>query len=102
VIQRFCFIKLHDSHVESRDDYALRLRALFEEAGVEALVGVPADDSAVRWDVSIAITAASLDAWHVLARTPKVAEIFDELSERANVMTRWTFQVGAAGSELGE
>lgn len=99
MIQRFCFIKLHDPHVEGRDDYALRLRALFEEAGVEALVGVPADDSAARWDLSIVITAASLDAWHVLSRTPKVVEIFDELSERAKVIKRWTFQVGL---QLGE
>ncbi len=33
-----------------------------------SIVGLPADDSAARWDLSIVITAASLDAWNALAQ----------------------------------
>jgi hypothetical protein len=100
VIQRFCFVKLHDHHVEGRGDFAVRLRAVFGEAGAEALIGVPADHSAVKWDVSIAITAASVEAWHALAKTPKMIEIFDDITAHANVMKQWTFDVGGDLDEL--
>jgi hypothetical protein len=95
VIQHFVFVKLDDAHVEGREDLAVRLRALFEEAGVEATVGLPADHSAARWDLALVITAASLEAWHVLAKTPKVVAIFDDLGSRAHVQKRWNFDVGA-------
>jgi hypothetical protein len=94
VIQRFCFVKLHDHHVERRDDFAQRLRAEFAEAGADALIGLPADHTAARWDVSITITAASSEAWHALARTPKLIEIFDDITAHAKVMKQWTFDVG--------
>jgi hypothetical protein len=41
--------------------------------------------------MSIVITAASLDAWNALARTPAMAGVFDELAERAAVVKAWTF-----------
>jgi hypothetical protein len=100
VIQRFCFVKLHDHHVEGRGDFAVRLRAEFAEAGAEALIGVPADHSAAKWDASIAITAASAEAWHALAKTPKMIEIFDDITAHAKVMKQWTFDVG--GDDLDE
>lgn len=100
MIQRFCFVKLHDHHVEGRDDFAVRLRAVFAEAGAEALIGVPADQSAAKWDVSIAITAASAEAWHALATTPKLIEIFHDITAHAKVMKQWTFDVG--GDDLDE
>jgi hypothetical protein len=95
VIQRFVFIKLEDPHVETRADLADRLRAEFAEAGAEAVVGTPADDSAARWDLSIVIVAASVEAWHGLARTRAMLDIFADLAERSHVTKAWTFEVGS-------
>ena len=100
MIQRFCFVKLHDHHVEGRADFAQRLRAEFAEAGADALIGLPADRSAEKWDVSIVITAASPEAWHALAKTPKLIEIFADITAHAKVMKQWTFDVG--GDDLDE
>ena len=56
--------------VEGREDLAKRLRAQFAEAGVAARVGLPADHAAAKWDLSIVIDAASLEAWHAQASAP--------------------------------
>lgn len=92
MIQRFCFVKLLDTEVETRLELAQLLRAQLESAGAEVVVGLPADDSAARWDMSIVITAASLDAWNALARQPAMTGVFDELSVRAAVVKAWTFE----------
>jgi hypothetical protein len=96
VIQRFCFVKLeaHDEHDEHDDREALadELRAELAEAGADAIVGTPADDSAARWDLAITITAASQDAWHALAAHPSVVAIFEKLAARAHVVKAWTFR----------
>jgi hypothetical protein len=92
MIQRFCFVKLLDDEVGGRTSLADKLRAELADAGAEATVGLPADDSAARWDLSIVITAASLDAWSALAALPAIAMIFDELAGRAAVVKAWTFQ----------
>lgn len=92
MIQRFCFIKLLDHEVETRRELAQLMRAQLESAGADVVVGVPADDSAARWDLSIVINAASLDAWNALARQPAMVGVFDELSARAAVVKAWTFE----------
>jgi hypothetical protein len=92
VIQRFCFIKLLDDEVGTRAELAAMLRAQLESAGCDVVVGLPADDSAARWDMSIVITAASLEAWNALARQPAMIGVFDELSVRAAVVKAWTFE----------
>jgi hypothetical protein len=92
VIQRFCFVKLLDDEVGTRLELAQMLRAQLESAGADVVVGLPADDSASRWDISIVITAASLDAWNALARQPAMTGVFDELSVRAAVVKAWTFE----------
>ena len=98
VIQRLCFVKLLDDQVESRAELADKLRAELVDAGADATVGLPADDSAARWDLSIVITAASLDAWNALAQLPAMTGVFDDLAERAAVVKAWTFQaVSPAG-----
>jgi hypothetical protein len=51
-------------------------------AGADATVGLPADDSAARWDLSIVITAASIEAWQAIAALPVMTGVFDELSTR--------------------
>jgi hypothetical protein len=92
VIQRFCFVKLRDDEVATRGDLAQLLSAQLREAGADAVVGVPADDSAARWDLSIVIAAASLEAWNALAQIPAMRAVFDELAPRAAVVKAWTFE----------
>jgi hypothetical protein len=93
VIQRFCFVKLLDDEVATRGELAGQLAAVLREAGADAVVGLPADDSAARWDLSIVITAASLEAWNALAQTPAMIGVFDDLAGRAGVVKAWTFEV---------
>jgi hypothetical protein len=92
VIQRFCFVKLLDDEVPRRGELADKLRAELAEAGADIVVGVPADESAQRWDLSIVITTASLDAYDALARLPSMIGVFDELAARSAVIKAWTFQ----------
>jgi hypothetical protein len=92
MIQRFCFIKLLDDETGRRAELAEKLRAELVGAGADAVVGVPADASAARWDLSIVITCASLDAWHALSQLPAVDSVFDELAARAAVVKAWTFE----------
>jgi hypothetical protein len=92
VIQRFCFVKLLDDEVETRVELAQMLQAQLVGAGADVVVGLPADASAARWDLSIVITAASLDAWNALAQIPAMTGVFDELAARAAVIKAWTFE----------
>lgn len=92
MIQRFCFVKLLDDEVGGRAELAEKLRAELVAAGADAVVGLPADDSAARWDLSIVITAASADAWRALSMLPAMVGVLDELAERAAVVKAWTFQ----------
>ena len=92
MIQRFCFVKLRDDEVASRGELAEKLRAELSAAGADAFVGVPADASAARWDLSITIHAATLAAWNALAQLPAMIGVFDELAERAEVVKAWTFE----------
>jgi len=92
VIQRFCFVKLLDDEVGTRAELAELIYAQLTAAGADAVVGLPADDSAVRWDMSIVITAASIEAWNALAQRPAMIGVFDELAARAAVVKAWTFE----------
>lgn len=91
MIQRFCFVKLLDDEVGTRAELAEMLRAQLISAGADVVVGLPADDSARRWDLSIVITAASIEAWNALASVPAMTGVFDELAGRAAVVKAWTF-----------
>jgi hypothetical protein len=92
VIQRFCFVKLRDDEVGTRLELAEMLRAQLISAGADAVVGLPGDASAIRWDLAITITAASIAAWNALAQTPAMIGVFDELAARAEVVKAWTFE----------
>lgn len=92
MIQRFCFVKLLDDEVGTRGELAEMMRAQLRSAGADATVGLPADDSAARWDLAITITAASMQAWHALAMQPAMTGVFDELAMRAKVVKAWTFE----------
>ena len=97
MIQRFCFVKLSDDEVAIRGDIAALLAAELRDAGTDAVVGLPADASAARWDLSIVITAASLAAWHALSQVPAVVRVFDQLARRAPVVKAWTFEAVGDG-----
>ena len=92
MIQRFCFVKLADHEVETRGELAELVRAQLASAGADAVVGLPADESALRWDLSIVISAASIEAWHALAMLPVMTGVFDELAARSAVIKAWTFE----------
>ena len=92
MIQRFCFVKLLDDEVGTRAELAEMLRAQLLSAGADVVIGLPADDSAARWDLSITIQAASIDAWNALARIPAMTGVFDELAARSAVVKAWTFE----------
>jgi hypothetical protein len=92
MVQRFTFVKLLDDQAGGRGELAEKLRAELVSAGADAVVGLPADDSAARWDLSIVINVASLDAWHALSKQPGMVGVFDELAERAAVVKAWTFR----------
>ncbi|HEU0033158.1 MAG TPA: hypothetical protein VFQ53_21140 [Kofleriaceae bacterium] len=85
-------MKLLDDEVATRVELAQLLRAQLQSAGADAVVGLPADASAAKWDLSIVITAASVEAWNALARSPAMTGVFDELSVRAAVVKAWTFE----------
>ena len=95
MIQRFCFVKLRKDEVATRGELAEMLSAQMRAAGADVVVGLPADESAASWDLSIVITAASLAAWNALAQAPAMTGVFDELAQRAAVVKAWTF--GAVG-----
>ena len=91
MIQRFCFVKLRDDEAGRRRELAERLRAELIAAGAAAVVGLPADARAARWDLSIVITAASLAAWTALAQAPAMTGVLDDRAARADVVKAWTF-----------
>ena len=92
MIQRFCFVKLRDDEVATRGELAALLAGQMRAAGAEVTIGLPADASAARWDLSIVITTASLAAWDQLAQQPAMTGAFDELARRATVVKAWTFE----------
>jgi hypothetical protein len=93
VVDRYIFVKLRDAEVAGRaaiaDHVAAALAAAAGDAGAVA-VGLPADDSAARWDLSIVVTAPDLAAWGAIAA--RAAAVLDGwLPARAEVIKAWTF-----------
>jgi hypothetical protein len=101
VIQRFCFVKLRAESVPKRQAIATELAARLDGLGVRAHVGVPADDSAARWDLSIVVEVETLAVWQALAARPAVAVVFDDIARRGEVVKAWTFEAIAAGRPSG-
>ena len=95
MIQRFCFVKLRNDEVATRGELAEMLSAQMRAAGADVVVGLPADESAASWDLSIVITAASLEAWHALAQAPAMTEVFDDLADRSALIKAWTLEYPA-------
>ena len=96
MIDRYCFVKLKDTHVPNRAALAEALRAML--GGIEDVaavtVGTPADDSAARWDLSVVLRTLDLARWQLVAQDEALREVFDGwLPEHAEVVKAWTFDV---------
>lgn len=93
-IVRFCFVRLAEPEVARRAAHAGHVRAVLAAAGADGEVGEPADASAARWDLSIVVRCASLEAWQALAATPALAHLLEhELPAVAVVVKAWSFAV---------
>ena len=96
MIDRYCFVKLRDAHVARRAELAAALRAMLADlpGALAVTIGVPADDSAARWDLSLVLRAADLASWQALADHEALREVVDSwLPEHAVVIKAWTFEV---------
>jgi hypothetical protein len=94
VVARYVFAKLVDAEAAGREAIAAYVRdELVRVVGAARVdVGVPADDSAARWDLSIVVRADDLAAWQRIATDPTVAAVLDAwLPARAAVVKAWTF-----------
>lgn len=92
MIDRYYFVKLTDEHATAagRAEVIARCRAAL--AGVAVTAGVPADDSASRWDVGIVVRVADLGALAALLARPEVAAFMDWLAARSTVVKAWSFE----------
>jgi hypothetical protein len=90
---RYCFVRLADAEQATRDDLAAALQTELTAACAPhpVWVGLPADDSAARWDLAITIALPRLAAWQELSMTPGFASVMQHLSDRAAVVKAWTF-----------
>jgi hypothetical protein len=98
VIDRYCFVRLAEEHAtdEGREAAIAAVReGLRDVPGLVRLTtGVPADDSAARWDLSIVARFASLDELAVAMASAAWTSVIDEwLPARAVVIKSWSFAV---------
>jgi hypothetical protein len=82
-VTHFRFVRLRDT--AERGAVAERLR----EELPDVSVGLPADDSAQKWDLSLVLHAEDLAA--VEARLAAIAPLLDWLAARAVVVKAWSF-----------
>lgn len=99
MIERYVFLRFHDAYAtaEGRREAAEHARRVLPTIpGVTAVrVGIPADDSSEgRWDLSLAITLESLDAF-VPYRDHPIHRAFadDFMGPRVSVRKAWNFAV---------
>ncbi|MEZ4366576.1 MAG: hypothetical protein R2939_09850 [Kofleriaceae bacterium] len=91
-VVRYVFARLTEQAAPRRAELVDTLCRSLGAAGADAEVGVPADDSASRWDLAIAVRCADLATWQALAARPAVAAALGpELERVAVVVKAWTF-----------
>jgi hypothetical protein len=96
MIDRYTFVKLKDEHVANRVALAEALHAMLD--GIDGIasvtIGLPADESAARWDLSLVVRTLDLGRWREVEQDENLREVFDGwLPERAEVVKAWTFEV---------
>lgn len=84
MVERYAFLKLHDP--QARAAVVETLRRSLAAAGIAARVGVPADEGAEVWDVSVAASASDLGSVAAVDRA------LDEVRELAVVVKAWSFR----------
>jgi hypothetical protein len=94
MVDRFCLFRLHAD--TPRADAIARFRDVLD-AEADALVvtiGTPADDTAKKWDVSVVIRCADLEALTALLARPAVRELLEVwLPPRTAIIKAWSFEV---------
>ena len=96
MIDRYCFVKLKDEHAANRTTLAEALHAMLDEVeGIDVVtVGVPADDAASSWDLSLVLRSRDRNGWAMSNVDEQLREVFDGwLPEKAEVVKAWTFEV---------
>jgi hypothetical protein len=96
MIAHFVFAKLKDPEVARRQQVAAhaheQLRGV--EEAVMVAVGLPADDSAARWDLALELRFASLEAYRRVAATARWQAFFHTwLADRCVVVKAWNFEL---------
>ena len=93
MIDRFILFRMSGA---SRADAIVRVREAIATApeALSVTIGTPADDSAKKWDVSVVIRCADLDALAALLARPAVADLLGTwLPANTEVIKAWSFEV---------
>ena len=92
-VVRYCFVRLLDEPAAEREARAHTLAAelALACAPCPVWVGVPADESAARWDLAVTIALPDLSTWQALAASPAYEEVMARLTVDAKVVKAWTF-----------
>jgi hypothetical protein len=98
-IVRFCFVRLREEAIPEREAIAHALTAELSIVCAPHLlwVGLPGDESAARWDLSLTIGLPDLAAWQALAASAAFDEAMVRLAAQAEVVKAWTFAAPPAG-----
>lgn len=95
MIERYCFARLSGeaaSHDQRRAILAELRAQLADVPGVAGLtLGIPADDSAARWDLSIVVRFETLGGYEAAAASERWRGAFAALTARAVVIKAWNF-----------
>ena len=93
MITHHCFVRLApaDANDAGRAAALAVARALAALPGLALRLDVPADDSAAKWDLAIAVDAPSLDALAVARATPAWQALDAHLAAHAIVVKAWNF-----------
>jgi hypothetical protein len=92
-VHRYCFVRLHEELTPTRNAMAVTLRAeLTSLCGPHPVwIGVPGDDSAARWDLSIVLSFPDLMTWQAVAAAVPFQACMARLDAAAAVLKAWTF-----------
>jgi hypothetical protein len=92
-IDRYVMVRLRHG---DREVVAQHLRGVLAAApeAVAVTVGLPADDTALKWDVAVVVRCADLPALTALLARPEVEAVLGPwLADRAAVVKTWNFAV---------
>ncbi len=99
-VVRYCFVRLLDEVAGEREAkaHALAAELAILCAPCPVWVGVPGDESAARWDLSLMIGLPDLATWQALEASSAFTELIGRLTAEAKVVKAWTFAQPAAAT----